>query len=82
MCQEAVKAGEYSVAAKVLGRLHAQLVAASQLPLEQRAQHEPNNTLTEASVLRALITCITNGGVHERIRSRYNRGYWSYCNSE
>ena len=54
MCQEAVKAGQLSVAAKALLKLHSRLVIDSAHPLIPSS----GSSLTEASCLRALIICL------------------------
>ncbi|GAX73103.1 hypothetical protein CEUSTIGMA_g556.t1 [Chlamydomonas eustigma] len=63
MCQEAVKAGQYSVAVHVLVRLHEHMVQCkgdlAQEP--DGGQEQQPGTLTEASVLRSLIMCIITG---------------------
>ena len=53
MCQEAVRAGQLSVAAKALLKLHSRLVIDSAHP-----PLNSGNSLTEASCLRALIICL------------------------
>jgi hypothetical protein len=63
MCQEAVKAGKYSVAVQVLVKLHEQLIQCTldlaRVPKGGQVQ-EPS-ALTEASILSSLIMCIIPG---------------------
>jgi hypothetical protein len=69
MCQEAVKAGQYSVAVQVLVRLHEHLVQSKQdlAQVPKGGQEQEPSTLTEASILRSLILCIITGAKSQNL---------------
>ena len=62
MCQEAVRAGRLTVAAKALTELHSHMVALSSGDPSASVKKLPeatcNSSLTEASCLRALLICL------------------------